>query len=240
MNPTWAARIPVAAAHAAAGLRLHPSIRACEDHGFLWLSGEAMDDLLDLALRKIPDATLYSVLPSGLLKRQDARIPKGKLPGQGWIPLQDWLMPETQPAALPGLASRRIPLRIIRSSAERDAGILVADWKAWKVYATRAPAARLKRLHFAASKDARAFIRGVPLPPIPGERYTDTDGIAVPCGWTLDPPVDASVARKCLLLAAGDVALFRPDGLVERIQASNFVSATRTAVRATDVASRHG
>ena len=68
------------------------------------------------------------------------------------------------------------------------------------------------------------------LPPLPGQRWVEQEGIAVPAGWTWTPAVEAALVRQVFGLAAGDVALWHADGAWERIAGDEFVRATRAAV----------
>jgi hypothetical protein len=92
---------------------------------------------------------------------------------------------------------------------------------------------RLERLTFAASADGRALVRGRPLPPIPGTRYYERAGVAVPCGWGWPSWLTAELVRAALVIAPGTLALFSPAGTWEEIPADQFVRATRSAARLT-------
>ena len=96
-----------------------------------------------------------------------------------------------------------------------------------------APQVRLDRWRFAVAADGRVAVHGQPLPPLPGRRWVEQEGIAVPAGWTWTPAVEAALLRQVFGLAEGDVALWDVDGAWERIAADEFVRATRAAVRAT-------
>src|SRR5207248_2131641 len=115
----------------------------------------------------------------------------------------------------------------------RPASVLVTALADWVAYATTVPAIRLRPLRFAAAADGRALVRGTPLPPIQGRRYTEAAGLAVPAGFDWSPPVEPAVLRKLLGLGDGDLALFDEDATYERIDASQFARATRSAARAT-------
>ena len=84
-----------------------------------------------------------------------------------------------------------------------------------------------------AAADGGVIVRGTPLPPIPGTQWTLDDGIATPAGLTWSPPVDAATLQQVLGLAAGEIALLRPDGTFDRLAADHWVRASRSAIRGT-------
>lgn len=229
----WAVRLPRAAAPAAGAIRLLPGVQVCEAGDELWLRGDGLDDALELALRKIPGAKRFTTDTRGRLFPPGARLPKGRLPDAGWLPLSQWLAPRPQTAALQGRMPPRIALRLVRSDRERRANVLVTALGAWAEYVRNAPLVRLKPLRFAASADGRVLVRGEPLPPIPGERCVERDGLAVPAGLEWSPPVDPAVLRDVLGLEDGDLALLDAEAGHERVFASDFVQASRESVRLT-------
>ena len=70
------------------------------------------------------------------------------------------------------------------------------------------------------------------MPPLPGQRWIDREGIAVPAGWHWLPPVEAAIVRAVFALAPGDFVLWQSDGTWQRIRAADFMPAGRSAVRA--------
>jgi MoxR-vWA-beta-propeller ternary system domain bpX2 len=233
---TWAIRLRDADASGAARLRQIAKIEICEQAPFVWLRGESMNERLELALRKLPGAERFAVLDDGQLRPLGRRVPCGTLPHGQWIALEQWATLQVQPAAFAGDLSIRTAVRLVRSFEETEATALVADLLVWTRYAAVAPEVRLGPLWFAVAADGRVLIRGTPLPPLPGMRYVVQDGIARPCGYALWPRLESAVFVELLELAHGDLALFSPDGSVERIAAMNFVRATRSAVRMTQEA----
>ena len=231
MNPTWAARLRRADARLAASLRLRANVEACESGDDLWLRGAGMTEDLDVELRKIAPEQRYDVLPDGQLKPDGLRIPEGKLPRADWRPLIEYITPEAPPAASPGVVER-LSLKLVRSETEKPATLLVTTFHAFADYAETAPSLRLDPLRFAAD-GGRALLRGTPLPPLPGTRYVEEHGVAVPAGWSFSPSVGTAVIRALLELDGDDVALFATDGSFERIRAAQFVPARRSAVRLT-------
>jgi hypothetical protein len=229
----WAARVPVAEVAAAAALRLLGGVTACVVDGDLWLRGESSTDATEHALDRLAPAGRFAVLADGALIPSGRRLPDGHLPdGATWKPLAELIRPRVTSAALPASPPARVSLELVRSSGERPATVLVTPLVALADYADGAPAVRLERLQFAADA-TRAVIRGDPLPPLPGERFTERSGIAAPCGYAWRPAIDPTSLRRLLGLSDGDLALLAPDGTWQCVPAASFVRARRSAVRLT-------
>lgn len=232
MSTGWAVRLPLDRADVAAGLRTWPGVLACETDAALWLRGSHLTDELTLELRKLPGAERYTLLDDDAVVPVGARTPSGKLPETGWQQLAAWVAPAPQPAAFSGQLDRRVAMRLVRVGREERASVLVTRVSAWAEYAQSAPMVRLSPLRFAVAADGRALVRGVPSPSIAGARYVEAEGIAIPCGFRPSPPIDPSVLRMRLRISPTDLALFNEDGSWERIDANNFVAATRSSARA--------
>jgi hypothetical protein len=229
----WAVLLPPSAALAAGALRLRTDIEVRAHGQELWLRGPDLTDDLDRALRKLPGAERFTVGADQRLIPLGARVPTATLPDHGWRPLSAWLVPVPQPAALAGELSGRVELRLVRTDRERTASGLVTTLVDWVAYATTAPAIRLRPLRFAAAADDRVLVWGTPLPPIPGRRYVEAEGLALPAGYEWSPPVEPAVLRTLLGTQDGELALFDEEGSYERIDAGQFAQATRSAARAT-------
>lgn len=240
MSGVWALRLARDNAKSLAILRCLSGVQAGEREDEVWLRGDANDEGLSVQLQSIPGATRFEVLPDQQLIELGQRVPAGKLPDLHWQPLPDWLQIALPEACGPGRFARRVPIRLVRSSMVSRSELLVTTIDAWFAWACRAPRARLDPLRFAADDDGRVAIHGSPLPPLPGERFTFAEGIAVPAGWTSTPAVDAETLRDAMGLAPGDVALLSPQGSWELIESDQFVRASRSAVRATAEAGHDG
>lgn len=229
---SWALRLDASRAPGAAALRLKPGIEACESGGDVWLRGPDGGEELALELRRLPGADRYDVLEGGVLRSPGKRVPAGKLPEGPWVAAPAWAQAAPQAGSLPAELTQRVNARLERGGEERPANLLRAPLAAFAAWAAAAPALRLRPLAFAAS-GAEALVRGEPLPPLAGTPYAEDGGIAVPCGWTLLPAAGAAAWRERLALAEGDLALFHADGSFERVPATAFVRASRSAARAT-------
>jgi len=226
----WVVCLPRESVAGLGRLRLVPRLSVCEQAEQVWLQGEGGDETLEAALRGLPGARRFSVFADRQLLAVGGRVPHGYLPDGPWHPLAEWLGVTLDPAGLAGKVAEGVPVRLVRSSP-REANILLTALETWRAYGASAPQVRLERWSFAVSDGREAIVRGLPLPPLPGQSFVEREGVAVPAGWDWSPPVDAAVLREVLGLAAGDLALLHPDGSWERIPADAFVRAVRSAIR---------
>ena len=115
-------------------------------------------------------------------------------------------------AALPAVLPNRIPLSLVPDPVYRESNMLLTSLAEWTAYGDTASQVRLDRWHFAVSAKEEVIVRGVPLPPLPGTRLVEEQGVAVPSGWHWSPAVDADVLRSMFKLASHDVLLWTPQG----------------------------
>jgi hypothetical protein len=231
MSGRWAACLPREAAGALGRLRLVPGLTVHEDGDTVWLQGDGLDEALEPVVRGLPGARRFAVLPDRQLVAAGTRVPFDYLPEGPWHSLPEWLAVTLDGAGLAGRVEARVPIRLERSGAVLEENVLLTSLAGWVSYGEEAPQVRLERWAFAVSDDGRAVVRGQPLPPLPGERFVEQEGVAVPAGWAWDPPVEAAVLRAVLGLEAGDLALLHPDGTWDRVAAGNFTRASRSAIR---------
>jgi len=233
-------------------LRLEPGIEVLEREEGLWLRGPECDERRDSRLRTLPGAQRFAVLPDGQLQPVGKRLPHGRLPGGIWQSIRTWAGVELPVAKMAAQSAPSIEIKLERTTNvtpsapaafERpghcsrnftdhpESDCLVTTRVQWLTWGECAPQVRLERLAFAAASDGRVLVRGNPLPPLPGDRFYERAGLAVPCGWGWPEWLDAALVREVLDLPEGDLALFSPDGSWELIPADQFVRATRSAVR---------
>ena len=228
----WAICLGKADLSAAGRLRQVAGIEVCEGPDQVWLRGPALDEKLHRRLAAIPGGQRFYVLADGQLQPVASRLPKGRLPGGPWTPLPKWLALGLPPATLAGRSAERAPMVLVRSAHAETASVLLTTIDRWEAYATGAAQVRLDRWQFALADDGRVVVRGEPLPPLPGQRWVDREGIAVPAGWHWSPPVEAAIVRAVFALEPGDFVLWQSDGTWQRIRAADFTPAGRSAVRA--------
>ena len=230
----WVVRLNLSDAGHLGSLRRFPGLRVLVDGQSVWMRGESLDSVLDRRIRSIPDVEWFAIWPDHQLTQLEGTVPCGRLPVGNWQPLHEWLQLKLPRAGFAATPSARVTLKLVRSSSPSVANLLQTTWIVWKEFATSASQVRLSRLAFALSDDNRALVRGVPLPPIPGRRFVEVDGVVVPNGWRIEPNVGPLVVRQVLKLDENELALFSEDGSFERVPRSAFVQATRSAVRASN------
>lgn len=203
-------------------------------HNTVWIKGETLDDRVSRILRSLPDAERFLVTANNSLTSWGETVPREVLPDGTWIPISEWLTLQMPAAGFAAPISQRVPLSIVRSDSPVEANMLKVAWKVWRDYAISAPVIRLNQWAFAVSDQGEALIRGRPVAPLPGIRYVEQSGIAIPVGWRLEPPIAEASLHRAMSLEPGTIAMISEAGTMEGILESAFVRATRSAVRLTD------
>jgi hypothetical protein len=233
MTQRWAVRLKREEYGSLQKLRLAESAEVCETDGRIWVRGENLDESLARLLRRHPHARRFWVLADDQLLSPGKLVPLGYLPAGPWQPLVDWLRVGLPEVGVAGRPANPVRVRLVRSAEIYEPSVLMTRLDAWHSYCGTAAQVRLDRWLFAAAADGRVVVRGLPLPPLPGERFVEREGIAVPAGYCWHPSVEAGVLRTALGLDDSDMALLLEDETWERIEGAEFVRATRSAVRAT-------
>ncbi|HAM70552.1 MAG TPA: hypothetical protein DCM86_02800 [Verrucomicrobiales bacterium] len=233
-SPPWAIRLARENAHALAPLRRVPGVEVCEQGPVIWVRGTEGQELPPSLLRGLPADGRYTWLGGSRVLSLDRRIPSSELPGDGWCSLAEWIHPGLPPC-VETAATRPSPLslRLERSSNEQPATLLLTPFLEWERFAAGAAEVRLAPLSFAANSSGHALVRGTPLPPLPGRRWVERQGIAVPEGFTWAPAVGISVLRSLLGAAPGMLVLWLEEGDHWRVLEEQFIAATRWAIRCT-------
>lgn len=239
-NGPWAVRLPAHSTGvdeqtlvALGQLRMIPEVFVLSEPAWIWLRGSSLNEQTSSLLRALPDAERYLVLPDDQLAHWGETIPRAKLLAGQWQPISKWLSVTLRTASFAPQVQACIPFQLVRSSVPVEANLLRTTWTTWRDYATTAPQIRLNQLSFAASK-SEALIRGIPIPPIPGQLFIEAGGVAIPLGWRPERELDAKSIRDLLQVPEGTMALLLEDGSFESIPDHVFVRATRSATRMTD------
>jgi len=228
----WAAAMPADHAEACGDLRHVPEVAAACVDEVLWLRGPQLTRELQMVLFQVPNLRLYERDAEDRLYPPGRRVPCGELPAVTWSPLHEMLTLQVQTAALPGDRPEPLPLRLLRGGEETPAEVLVSSFGPWRSYIVNAPQVRLRPLRWALAQDGSAVLQGSPLPQLPGRRYClHAERVAVPLGFTWDPPVDAEVLVRLFRLRDGDLALLAEDGSWHKVLAEDFRAATRASIR---------
>ena len=233
MSHSWALIVPGNSAPLLARLRPFSSLANLEAADEIWLRGSELDDALDRQLRLVPGARRPRVLEDGQTVPEGKRVPLGYLPKGTWVPFEQWLVIVLPTIRLARSVAMPVRLSLVPSGQEREPSILETSMEVWHGFVAAAPQWRIDRWTFMADCKGRVLVRGIPLAPIPGTRCVVEDDVAVPAGLTWSPPLDVRTLRQALGLVNGQVALLNPDGSWDRIEADDWVRASRSAARAT-------
>lgn len=232
MTGAWAARIPLAQSDSLGLLRRISSLQAGATEAAFWIRGPQSEDAV-ARVRMIPHAQLFHLDEDGGLRPWDRLLKSGTLPDIEFRPLREQTQPQVPAAGWPSARVSRISLTLVRSADSRPASILQTSLSAWTDWALSAPRVRLRRWTFAAADNDRALVRGTPIPPLPGQQYWESDGVAIPVGWQCSPNISGAVLTAVVAPEPGGLVLLAADGSAVAIPASAFVAATRSALRTT-------
>jgi hypothetical protein len=234
VSETWVLVAPLESAAVLARVRPTTGLEILEQADSLWLRGCSRDDELDRQLRLIPGGRRFCVMADGQTVPAGKLVPLGRLPEGTWTPLAEWLelaLPAAIAAPPPRIPPQ--PLRLVPTGQMREPALLETSLAEWCRYVETAPQWRIDCWTFAATADGQVIVRGLPLPPLPGLQWVVEEGVALPAGYEWSPPVDALTLQQALGLAAGELALLRPDGSWDRVAADDWTRASRSAARAT-------
>lgn len=233
MSRRWAVRLEKSEVDSVKKLRLAEGAEVCEREHDIWVRGTKLDESLAGLLRRHPHARRHWILDDNQLISPGKLVPDGYLPEGPWLSLRDWLTVRLPRTLFAAHLETQLQVRLVRSSDAQEASVLMTDVRRWHQYGCEAPEVRLDRWFFAAAADGRVLVRGVPLPPLPGERFVVEGGIAVAAGWAWSPLVQAENLRELLGIQEEDLAILHTDGTWEHVPSGQFVRATRSAIRAT-------
>lgn len=217
-------------------LRVVSGIELLVDADRVWVRGSSWNEDLERLLKLISTGDKFWIDAAGLMTRWNETVPCDRLLDGNWRRIDEALSPELPVAGFATRHELSVAWRLLRDDEPHEASVLKTDWSTWRDYALNAPLVRLNRLTYAASSDGRALIRGVPLPPLPGQYYCEQHGIAVPAGWRLAPKVGSRTLRDIWKLNDDDFVLCEANGSYALIPDDQFVAATRSSIRLTDAA----
>jgi hypothetical protein len=248
----WAIRVGIKEGQQILTLRNEPNTQVLFLDAEIWLQSkisghwddESNVDLLT-RIRKIFGAVRFHVLDDDQLIRFGNRVPDGRLPTGDWQPLTSQIELEMPIAGLTGSLESSPPLTLTRGASRyvgpaREPELLRCSLDDWSKYASTAPLVRLQPLTFACDDQRRVLVKGNPLPPVQGELFALSCGVATPLGWCWEPAVSPKTLRASFPSPADTMILWNSDGRWNQISSSQFVVASRSAVRLTlDKMSNH-
>ncbi len=201
----------------------------------IWLKGIKASAVPDANLLKLPLKKTFLLDGQDNLFLTGAATPTEKLHALDWHPIASFINVEAPVSSLPGKSNDKVNIRLKASSIDQPGIALLTNLNVWKAYAEKAAETRLKAVRFAVAENEGVLIIGNPLPPLPGQEYWSYGNLLLPCGYDFEFAIMAKLINQKLQTDEDDVILFDTTGGWQRIPASYFIPATRSAVRLTQV-----
>jgi len=215
-------------------IRHLPGCWIAESNETFWLKIEKPSTGFPLSVEQIPAKARYR-LEHDLLFPLKGSTPVGKLPEMEWQPITSFMTVELPTPALPGSIKKQIQVKLIRTENPKDAPFMLIPWENWKNYALQASNIRLQTLSFAVSAKQDVIVRGNPLPPLPGLLFWQNQQTLLPAGWNFEHSILAEILSINYLKGKEEWLLIRSEQEWERIKKKNFIQASRSAIRKTQV-----
>ena len=196
-----------------------------------WLRVPVADEAV---FRNLPLLGRWAADAAGVLVREGRRVPEAVLPDAGWQPAASLLTIYPPLRSAPGMPPPAVAFQLEADDAGHPAEALLCPLEIFANWVESAFSSRLECLRFACCEDGRAFVAGLPLPPIPGAGFHRLGRLWLPCGYRLPDHAWTELIEELLGLGSNRVAILHPDGSHEELDGENLVPATRASVRATN------
>lgn len=161
----WVISLPLGSENLLTGLWDLGQAEVLQSAERIWLKDKLWNDSYERRFHSLLGCECFWSLPDKQLLPHGCQVVNGYLPEGDWVPLQKWLqfaLPVRDEAfAVPA----RTPLKLLRSSNELPANLILLSLEDWHEYVISAPQVRLRPLEFSVSEDCFAFVQGSPLPP---------------------------------------------------------------------------
>jgi hypothetical protein len=236
-NERWLAVLPHDSASALGSARLCPGIEVAATADELWLRGSHFTAEIGEALKGVSGLEWREPLPGNRWRHPGDLLPGGVMPVEltalDWRPLSQALVPDMPELSLSDPVALGLPLRILPGGPEHPANLLLLPVHALCAWAESAPEVRLKPLRFAVNAAGLALVHGTPLPPLHGDPWWESGGIAIPCGFHSEPDLSPEILRQVLEVPpeSRELTLLHPSGAREQIPGESLVPLNRASAR---------
>lgn len=204
-------------------------LQAATDQESIWVRCQ---DREPVELRSIPHAEFFQLVDENLLRPAGQTLATHNVPQLHWKTLADLLTVELPAAAFCSSTYSAVPISLVPAKVERPSNVLIADRATFASYAISLPSLRLSCWRMAVDQQ-RVVIWGSPSPSIPGQRFYESHGVAVPAGWETNPVSDPETVSELFALNEGDLALLQAQEQVvaEIVPHDAFIAVQRSVLR---------
>lgn len=216
-------------------VRNMPQLQIAHADEFFYAKGFTIAKNTEPIIATLPAKAIYYLDDNGLLFPKGKTTPTGRLPLLKWQSIRTALPVEMPVAALSGELRTAHSPKLTRTEQMQQSIALKTTFSLWQQYVETAAAIRLAQLKFAVSEAGDVLIWGRPLPPISGQEYWVSNGNFLPCGVDFEIPLTGILIQQKWNAKQEDILLFNEKGEWEKVGLNNFVKATRSAMRMTEI-----
>ena len=215
--------------------RTLPNLQAARNGSTIWLRSVDVNVPVDIKIKQLPLAATYLLDEENHLFLQDTITPQQLLPQLNWLEISKFITVEVATSAMPGKTDEKTSVNLIPTQNVQPGEAILTSLIHIKQYAETVPQIRLEALKFAVDNKGNTLVTGTPLPSIPGKEYWRNNSLLLPCGYDFEIPVTATLFAQTMNPIGIYEILFDTEGNWQRIAKENFVLASRSAIRLTQL-----
>ena len=237
----WMIKIPAVERESLFEFRKAGNVLFADDDAWWWLRGnanstEAWEGILEIA-RRIPGAAGFTLENSSLIP-VGCQLPIMNYPELAWAELSQCLQLESPKTRWVATPTDRAAIRFERTAThwancERETTLLLCQFSDWFDWVVRTSEIRLSPLSYAVDETGETLVRGTPIPPLSGLGFVEYDNVALPVGFSWKPAVSVNILNQIMKGSPRESTVVLPDESIRRVQNTEFVQATRSAIRET-------
>lgn len=224
-------RLPLKYKDKLSQIRVWKTLRMAIDEEDIWVRGILPSQLHSPEIRSIPFKKIYFQHDNALFLL-GGNLPEERLKtGLLWSPINKAL-----PVEMPAYnfnyfgVKETVDFKLVASNVEREAKALFVELDVLDTYIQKAPAVRLQSIQWT-FVNKKALLIGIPLLPIPGKSYWQSQNFLIPTGYDFEYPELSNFYHKNLQTASNQYIVLQPDNTYYKLPQEQLKPLTISSYR---------